>query len=600
MKKIISFLLVLTIVCSMGTFAFSSYAQMDDTVYPPEDNGETVTVATDPSETVTETATAVSESEEEVSDTTEGSEETSSTAEDTQETSEDVTTLPTEITESSEVTTELTEATTESTTEATLESTQTEATTEATETESQTDLTVASRETASEATEETKVTESTKVTEATKPSETQPVTSPTKPAVKKIYPKNIKKFKVQERTTNSITIKWSASNNHTSYVLFRGYEKADGTIKNYKRYKEITNEKKQTFKDKNLKSGLIYKYKLYACRKTKDYTTYSQPITLVTTAKMEEVKNVKVTSASSSKISLSWDPVRGAKKYYIYRRTPKSDYSLIAKKKDLKYTDRKVTPSNDYIYRVKGYRTVNNKTYTSSSGFVAATAGVSGVSGVSAKSYLNRALITWTPASNVSGYDIFYINPKGDYKLKATKQYPAYLSGKCTAGKTYKFAIKAFKNMGGEKIYSNSRIVDVKITDQAYGKTASGTYVEICTETQEMYMYVNNKLYCHTDVVTGNYGSHDTTHGYHKVISRSSPARLRGSSGGSSWDVMVKYWLGFTYDGMGIHDSTWRPSSDYGKQTYKGNGSHGCVNTPYSAVSKMYSKAYIGMPVIVY
>ncbi|MGN1130932.1 MAG: L,D-transpeptidase family protein [Ruminococcus sp.] len=595
MKKLISFLLVLTIVCTMGTFAFSSYAQVDDTVYSAEDKGETVPTVTDPSETTTESestdesSTAVSESKEETSDTTEGSEETSSSAEDTQETSEDVTSQ-TEITESSEDTTEPTEATTESSTQATLESTQTEATTEATET----DVTVASSETATETTEETKVTES------TKPSETQPVTSPTKPPVKKIYPKNIKKLKVKERTTNSITIKWSASKNHTRYVLFRGYEKADGTMQNYKRYKEITNEKKQTFTDKNLKSGLIYKYKLYACRKTKNYTTYSDPINVVTTTKMDAVENVKVTSASSSKISISWSKVRGAKKYYIYRRTPNSDYSLIAKKKDLKYTDRKVTPSTDYIYRVKAYRTVNKKTYTSSSGFVAATAGVSGVSGVSAKSYLNRALITWTPANNVSGYDIFYINPNGDYKLKATKQYPAYLSGKCTAGKTYRFAIKAFKNMGGEKIYSNSKIVDVKITDQAYGKTAKGTYVEICTETQEMYMYVNNKLYCHTNVVTGNYGSHDTTHGYHKVISRSSPARLRGSSGGSSWDVTVQYWLGFTYDGQGIHDSTWRPSSDYGKQTYKGNGSHGCVNTPYSAVGKMYSKAYIGMPVIVY
>ena len=149
-------------------------------------------------------------------------------------------------------------------------------------------------------------------------------------------------------------------------------------------------------------------------------------------------------------------------------------------------------------------------------------------------------------------------------------------------------------------VYDTIYIVDVNITNQAYGQTAKGTYVEICTETQEMYMYVNDKQYCHTNVVTGNYGSHDTTHGYHKVISKSSPARLRGSSGGSSWDVMVKYWLGFTYDGQGIHDSTWRPSTDYGKQTYKGNGSHGCVNTPISAVGKMYSKAYIGMPIIVY
>ena len=531
MKKFVSFLLVLTIVCAMGSISFTSFAKVDNTIYSTGDEGETATVDTsNQSETATESSTADTVSE------------------------------PKETTESTEVTTEATEPT---------------------------DSTVAT-------------TEPTKETEATKPTATQPTTKPTQPPVKKVYPKNIKTLKVTERTTNSISLKWSASKNHTRYVLFRGYEKSDGKVENYRRYKDITNEKKQTFTDKNLKSGRIYKYKIYACRKTKDYTTYSNPTAVVTTTKMEPVENVKVDSAKSSKISISWSKVQGAKKYYVYRRTPNSDYSLIAKRAKLNYTDKKVTPSTDYIYRVQGYRKVQDKTYVSPNGFVAATAGVAGVGGVTAKSYLKRALITWSPAQNVSGYDIFYINSNGDYKLKATKTYPAYLSGKCTPGKTYRFAIKAFKSMSGQKIYSNSKIVDVNITNQAYGQTAKGTYVEICTETQEMYMYVNDKQYCHTNVVTGNYGSHDTTHGYHKVISKSSPARLRGSSGGSSWDVMVKYWLGFTYDGQGIHDSTWRPSTDYGKQTYKGNGSHGCVNTPISAVGKMYSKAYIGMPIIVY
>ena len=230
MKKFVSFLLVLTIVCAMGSISFTSFAKVDNTIYSTGDEGETATVDTsNQSETATE----------------------SSTAEDVSE--------PLETTETTEPT-DSTVATTEST-------------------------------------------EPTKETEATKPTATQPTTKPTQPPVKKEKKKNIKTLKVTQRTTNSISLKWSASKNHTRYVLFRGYEKSDGKVENYRRYKDFTNKNKQTFTDKNLKSGRIYKYKIYACRKTKDYTTYSDPTAVVTTTKMEPVENVKVDSAKSSKIS---------------------------------------------------------------------------------------------------------------------------------------------------------------------------------------------------------------------------------------------------------------------------------------------------------
>ena len=52
------------------------------------------------------------------------------------------------------------------------------------------------------------------------------------------------------------------------------------------------------------------------------------------------------------------------------------------------------------------------------------------------------------------------------------------------------------------------------------------------------------------------------------------------------------------YGGCGIHDASWR--SSYGGNIYKGNGSHGCVNTPYSKVQKIYNNTGYGTPVIVY
>ena len=50
--------------------------------------------------------------------------------------------------------------------------------------------------------------------------------------------------------------------------------------------------------------------------------------------------------------------------------------------------------------------------------------------------------------------------------------------------------------------------------------------------------------------------------------------------------------------GCGIHDASWR--SSFGGNIYTYNGSHGCVNTPYSAVKKIYNNTTYGTPVIVH
>jgi hypothetical protein len=229
---------------------------------------------------------------------------------------------------------------------------------------------------------------------------------------------------------------------------------------------------------------------------------------------------------------------------------------------------------------------------------VYASTALSKMSGISVRSVLSHGIFNWSSVSGASGYDVFVINSKGKYIKKDTTYNNYYITGKLKTGKTYKYAFRAFKEVGGDKTYSKTRRASVKPNPTAYGRKPSGTWVEVCTETQTLMMYVNNKLYVSTPVVTGNYGSLDTTPGYHSVISRQSPTILRGSSGGYSWETYVDYWLGFTSDGQGIHDASWR--SAFGGNIYMGDGSHGCVNTPTAAIRKMFGKAYVGMPVIVF
>ena len=109
---------------------------------------------------------------------------------------------------------------------------------------------------------------------------------------------------------------------------------------------------------------------------------------------------------------------------------------------------------------------------------------------------------------------------------------------------------------------------------------------------QMMWGYNNGDLFS-TYVTTGARGM-DTPTGVFKIMSKSSPAVLTGP-GYSSY---VDYWMLFASGGYGIHDSSWR--SSYGLQSYRYYGSHGCVNTPSSAMKKFYNTFPKGTVVYVY
>ena len=120
------------------------------------------------------------------------------------------------------------------------------------------------------------------------------------------------------------------------------------------------------------------------------------------------------------------------------------------------------------------------------------------------------------------------------------------------------------------------------------------TYIEIDYSAQHLYYYVDGEKYLDSDVVTGDLtkgnGSPD---GFYKVNYKQSPATLVGENYSSD----VTYFMQFAYN-IGFHDASWR--SSFGGSIYKGNGSHGCINLPLSAASKLYEKVETGTPVVAY
>ena len=141
--------------------------------------------------------------------------------------------------------------------------------------------------------------------------------------------------------------------------------------------------------------------------------------------------------------------------------------------------------------------------------------------------------------------------------------------------------------------YTKEYTVD-KAYDAEWIGDETGTFIEISIDQQHMWFYENGNLIVDTPVVTGNDdGDCNTPTGSYAIQSREVQMTLVGED----YESYVDYWLGFN-GGIGIHDASWR--DDFGGDIYQGNGSHGCVNTPFDKVKTIYEHVEVGTPVYVY
>ena len=137
---------------------------------------------------------------------------------------------------------------------------------------------------------------------------------------------------------------------------------------------------------------------------------------------------------------------------------------------------------------------------------------------------------------------------------------------------------------------------NIKQTDNA---------IFISIEKQTQTLLKNGEILVTTPIVTGcTANKKDTPKGTFyikdmKKIKNNNPVTLTGTnSDGTKYTSYVDYWMRITDSGVGIHDANrWR--SKYGGTIYKTNGSHGCINTPKSAMKTIYENSYVGLSVYI-
>ena len=118
-------------------------------------------------------------------------------------------------------------------------------------------------------------------------------------------------------------------------------------------------------------------------------------------------------------------------------------------------------------------------------------------------------------------------------------------------------------------------------------------YILVSISDQKLWFYKKGKLQLTSAVVTGQSGEHDTPRGTYRIQYKATDIYLRGPD----YKTFVNYWMPFNGE-YGLHDALWRNS--FGGNIYSYNGSHGCVNLPYSVAERIFYEASVGFLVKVY
>lgn len=156
-------------------------------------------------------------------------------------------------------------------------------------------------------------------------------------------PEKVKATSVSE---NDITVSWASVKGAEGYAVYRKEDNEAELVEIAK-----LDSKTTSFEDTTVEAGKKYRYRVITLAKSEIYN--SKPSEEASaTAKLGAP--AKISAAKTDNwITISWDTVEGAERYYIYRATSENGaYVNIGKAYDGKFVDRLISADCTYYYKV--------------------------------------------------------------------------------------------------------------------------------------------------------------------------------------------------------------------------------------------------------
>ena len=394
--------------------------------------------------------------------------------------------------------------------------------------------------------------------------------------------------------TNQITIKWKKLKDVSGYRVYWLDLLKDGA-----KTKLLTTTTDRCVTVKSLKAGSKFRFTIKPYHTADGKTAVGLGESLIAATVPAPVRSFRLASGAVAGTLLKWTRTVGIDGYIILRQYQGvwKEYKYLGPNVT-QFRDTNVKEGHAYYYKIMTYRKDTRGELRSSKVLLRTVCGLSAPGDNGSSSRVNRVYLNWRKIDSASGYQVWYSLDHKTYKGLADIQSNTntFTTKKFTEGTKVWFRVRPYRLVGASKTRVVGTIGEfaVKVLANSFGADVGDTYIEIDISDQHMWYIVKGNVFVSTDVVTGNYDSSDTPKGVYYINNKARNINLVGAD----YVSFVEYWMAFIGGSYGIHDASWR--SSFGGSIYKGNGSHGCVNTPYEAVKKIYNNVSVGTPVVIH
>lgn len=273
----------------------------------------------------------------------------------------------------------------------------------------------------------------------------------------KLFLNKVKKLKYTSET-DFIDLNWCKDKKAIGYVIYLNSVKFGET-------------KKTKFKITDLKSSTIYKIKVVGyikVGKNKFESPYTN--TLNITTKPKKVKNLKVKTQSTKSITINWSKLTGVTGYKIYSYNyKKKKYEYLGKTSDIAYKIKKLKVGITYKFKVRAYKTLNNKqSFGDYSASIETSTKTLLPENLKLSTKNKKVTVKWKRVAGASGYQIYMSTSKnGKYeriKITLKGSTVSYTKTKLKKNKKYYFKVRTYRTIYGKKIFSDySSIKSIKV-----------------------------------------------------------------------------------------------------------------------------------------
>jgi len=176
---------------------------------------------------------------------------------------------------------------------------------------------------------------------------------------------------------------------------------------------------------------------------------------------LDKTNIVKLTSLSGTEIRLTWDEVKEASGYIIYRSaTGIDDYTAvktITKGTTVSYDDKKLKSGTTYFYTIRAYKVIGDETIYSPYCFVKNGAPLKKPSISAAKKGNGEIKVSWKEIAGANGYAVYRATSKnGKYGLVSLADGKGTLNYNDKSSKkdiVYFYKVQAYKEILGQRFF---------------------------------------------------------------------------------------------------------------------------------------------------